>query len=112
MGASLPFMATDSKTEHPDWQRLTDVIEEIQQAKDTSILASLDGWVDVETMEQLVTNFIGALRNKAKTGTDVMYLAMFMDPMAVKTFGETFVHGFLMGAQFQAAGGHRDDTGR
>jgi hypothetical protein len=110
MGASLPFMATDSKTEHLDAHRLHAIAVERTQGP-SNLFDMLSGWVDPDTLQAVAILQFRWL--KKQVGGDAIIRVLLADPdkadQAVEEiFGFVYADAFLMGAQFQAAGGHRD----
>lgn len=96
--------------EHPDLQRLRSITADNAKRWQAlpAIEESLEELIDVGVAEELVTNYIRTRRDLPVVGTDPAKLAMFTDPGSVKIIGTVFTHGFLLGMQFQAAGGHRE----
>lgn len=84
-------------TEHPDTKRIRAALEVIQQPDHADLPAQVEGWVDPETMEELLGNYL-------RLDPDVD----FLDLRTMRKISAAFAHGFLLGAQFQAAGGHRE----
>jgi len=86
-----------SVTEHPDTERLYTVAKEHRRQPGTSLLEALDGWVDRDALLLLCIRHFRLTQEHAKPGTPMEELYQF-----------GFVDAFLLGAQFQAAGGHRE----
>ena len=86
-----------STTEHPDAERLYAVAEEHRRQPGVSLLEALDGWIDRDTLLLLCVRHFRLVEENAKSRATSEELYQF-----------GFVDAFLLGAQFQAAGGHRE----
>ena len=86
-----------STTEHPDAERLYAVATEHRRQPGVSLLEALDGWVDRDTLLLLCIRHFKLTQEHAKPQATAEELYEF-----------AFVDAFLLGAQFQAAGGHRE----
>ena len=92
--------------EHPDLQRLRDITR--SRPRVASLDDALDGWVDPAVMDTVLKSYFHWLPGRfEEAGLDVAWLSD-LDSTAVEVVGFTFTDAFLLGAMFQAAGGHRE----
>jgi hypothetical protein len=95
-------------TEHPDVERIRDVVHNQDLQQYGSVEAALEGWVDPGAMRVLLINYLDAI-NAVMRKRSANHAALVNPGSAVeKVVSTAFATGFLTGAQFQAAGGHRE----
>ena len=99
-----------STTEHLDAHRISAIAGERAKASG-NLFEMLSGWVDPSTLQAVAVMQFRWL--KKQVDTDLVIRRLLSNPdtaeeAAEEIFGFVYADAFLMGAQFQAAGGHRE----
>ena len=92
--------------DHPDLERLRQVLDAQNEHAD-SIEEALDGWIDPGALQRMLSIYVRSLRRVLHEQS--MDFGDLAEPKALgRALAASFTSGFLTGAQFQAAGGHRE----
>jgi len=99
-----------STIDHPDAHRLHAIAVERTQGP-SNLFDMMSGWIDLDTLQAVAILQFRWL--KKQLGGDEIIRVLLADPdkadQAVEEiFGFVYADAFLMGAQFQAAGGHQE----
>jgi hypothetical protein len=102
-----------STIDHPDAHRLHAIAVERTQGP-SSLFDMMSGWIDLDTLQAVAVMQFRWL--KKQVDTDLVIRRLLSNPdtaeeAAEEIFGFVYADAFLMGAQFQAAGGHREVLG-
>ena len=98
-----------ASSEHPDAERLRGITEERNAHEGEPMFDAVARFVDPHVAKTLVLSYLEAVREDVEVEDSTLH-GMLMDPNSsvMKTMIGIYLDGFLIGAQFQAAGGHRE----
>ncbi len=96
------------RPQHPDWDRLTEVVDRVEPLKAGSAKpeASYAGVVDVYSAAYLAANRSGMTFEQNAAGVPSHLHEKIVDLMA-----NAWVEGLFFGVNFERLGGHRNEDG-